>query len=350
MDVQPSDLVRKLQSLGLSDARVTELARLFDAEIDLGATIQLHAESFQEFVTYMENYIAPYTVDFEGSDTKWVPMDLLKHTFRHDPNFRFRLIRFVKGMTERDYREEDEENLSLDNIGTQFLSWDMVLPLMVLNGVAKAKGKGKAAPKREAITVNEVDVQEEPISAQGEASMALLLLQDVPEETPDTFIEGEEAIEEAPELELISLHAIIVDGIEFLLLDDISKTLGLREDEALSIIAMYAGMRDDINPTGDHPFQLDFEDNSLTKALAYQGSNNEQSLVEIVANTLVEIKSCAEFYESIPDEAFLPHHPVFSEVMHEQPKGSIDLRKDKVIEADDAVEVCKSQPLIVLQA
>ena len=81
MDIQPSGLVRKLESLGLSDARVTELARLFDAEIDLGATIQLHAESFQEFVTYMENYIAPYTVDFEGSDTKWVPMDLLRHTF-----------------------------------------------------------------------------------------------------------------------------------------------------------------------------------------------------------------------------------------------------------------------------
>ena len=59
----------------------TKLACLFDAKIDLGATIQLHVESFQELVTYMENYIAPYIVDFEGFDTKWVPMDLLRHTF-----------------------------------------------------------------------------------------------------------------------------------------------------------------------------------------------------------------------------------------------------------------------------
>lgn len=155
----------------------------------MGATVQLHAKSCEEFITYMENYIAPYTVDLEGSDTKWVPMDLLRHIFSHNTNFRFCLIRLVKGMTEKDYREEDENDLPMDNIGTQFLSWDMVLPLMVLEGAEKEKGKGKAEPKRKATTVKEVDAQEEPISAQVEASMALVLLQDVPEEVPNKLID-----------------------------------------------------------------------------------------------------------------------------------------------------------------
>ena len=64
--------------------------------------------------------------------------------------------------------------------------------------------------------------------------MALVCLQGgAPKEVPDLLIEGDKVLEEIPDLNILSLSLIIIDGKEFLFLDDISKTLGLCKDEAL---------------------------------------------------------------------------------------------------------------------
>ena len=55
------------------------------------------------------------------------------------------------------------------------------------------------------------------------------------------MLEGDYIVEEIPEADLSCLNPIVVDGAEYLLLDDISKSLGLREDEALCIMGDIAG-------------------------------------------------------------------------------------------------------------
>lgn len=54
------------------------------------------------------------------------------------------------------------------------------------------------------------------------------------------MLEPQEVVDALPELEVTMLNPIIVDGIEFLFLADIEKSMGLREDEALSILAIVA--------------------------------------------------------------------------------------------------------------
>ena len=50
------------------------------------------------------------------------------------------------------------------------------------------------------------------------------------------MLEGDYVVEEILEADLTCLNPIVVDGAEYLLLDDISKSLGLCEDEALCIL------------------------------------------------------------------------------------------------------------------
>ena len=165
--------------------------------------------------------------------------------------------------------------------------------------------------------------------------MALVALtQEEPEEVPDLLIEGDEVAEEVPELQIMSLHPVIIDGNEFLFLDDIAKTLGLREDEALSIIAISAG--DQVTSTDKGKVKINFEDDNLTKALSYDVGSS--CLEDVVAKALVQIKQDVHFYESIPDSAFEPHKPLF--VGHGQDQGSINLAIEQVIASDDATEVC----------
>ena len=131
-----------------------------------------------------------------------------------------------------------------------------------------------------------------------------------------------------------SLHPIILDGKEFLFLDDIAKTLGFRKDEAVSIIAKGAGDQDSSKDKGK--VKISFEDDTLSKVLAYDASSS--SLEAVVANTLIEIKQDAQFYESIPDSAFQPHMPLF--VGGEMDQGSINLTNEQVAANDNATEVC----------
>ena len=68
--------------------------------------------------------------------------------------------------------------------------------------------------------------------------MALMLLQSgdsVKED--DWMLEPDEVGDVLPDLDVITLNPILVDGKEFLFLDDISKSVGLREDDALSALA-----------------------------------------------------------------------------------------------------------------
>ena len=126
--------------MGLGD-RASDFLRMFDFSIDMDATSALHEDAFKEFKEYMDIHMERYSVLFEGSEKKWLPLDFLRHTYRHDKNFRFHLVRFTKGLTERDHKEVDEEaveEIGVGHIGTQFLTWDMVLALMVLEGVDKS--------------------------------------------------------------------------------------------------------------------------------------------------------------------------------------------------------------------
>ena len=43
---------------------------------------------------------------FEGDKTPWVLVDYIKYIFRGDKNFRFKLTRFMKSLTKKDYRNE----------------------------------------------------------------------------------------------------------------------------------------------------------------------------------------------------------------------------------------------------
>ena len=92
-------------------------------------------------------------------------------------------------------------------------------------------------------------------------------------------------MEEVADLELQTLHPILIDGVEFLFLDDISHVLGLHQDETLSVIAMYAGIRDTQNPTAMEDVCIDFTSQDVTKALALP--KQYKSMESLVADTLV---------------------------------------------------------------
>ncbi|MCO5581798.1 hypothetical protein L7F22_035687 [Adiantum nelumboides] len=168
--------------------------------------------------------------------------------------------------------------------------------------------------------------------------MALILLQaPYSTEEDDSMMEGEEVLEEVLELQIISLHAVVVDGRQFLFLDDISKTLRLREDESLSVLAIYVGMKDPSGKDEKTQFQIDFEDQSTSGGPSFLPTENEQTLVQTMVSTLVEIKSCASFYKGILESTFHPHKPLISTGKDDH--SSIDLTKKTLEEMDEDTEV-----------
>ena len=69
-------------------------------------------------------------------------------------------------------------DLQMDNIGTTFLNWDMVLVLLLQEGLGKESGKKKAQAKAMPLEqIQETHAQEENVMDQWEASMALVCLQ-----------------------------------------------------------------------------------------------------------------------------------------------------------------------------
>lgn len=323
--------------------RLADFTPIFDFSIDLNATALFHAEDFKEFTEYMDTFMEPCSVLFEESSTKWVPLDFLKYTYRHDKNYRFRAARIIKGLTNRDLKVADEdtvEELNMGDIGTQFLSWEMILVCMILEGVEKGKSAKKESKHAmgPAILVTEMDVPEEALTEQEEASMALILMQgDQPEEEDVRLLEGEEVIEEVPELQMIHLHPIIIDDQKYLFLHDISKTLGLREDEALSVLKMHSTMVDPDTVDATPQLQVDFLESDDLASLEYHADDNEGTLEETVAKALVSIGKVATEYESVPECAFQPHKPLVARDMASM--GSINLTKPRTIEEDHASEV-----------
>ena len=172
--------------------------------------------------------------------------------------------------------------------------------------------------------------------------MALVCLQGTaPKEDLDLLVEGDEVLKEIPDLSIMSLSPIILDGKEFLFLDDISKTIGLCKDEALSILAVNAGAA--CKSTDKGKAKIEFEDNHLTKALAYNASSS--SLEAVVAKALIEIKEEGAFYESVPDSAFEPHLPLYASQAQDQ--GSINLTNEQLIANDDGTEVRPQEELLI---
>ena len=172
--------------------------------------------------------------------------------------------------------------------------------------------------------------------------MALVCLQgSAPKEVPNLFEEGNEVLKEILDLNILSLSPIILDKKEFLFLDDISKTLGLREDEALSVLTVNVGAACKYTDKGKA--KIEFEDDHLTKALAYNAGSS--SLEAVVAKALIEIKEEVAFYESVPDSAFEPHLPLYASQAQDQ--GSINLTNEQLIANDDGTEVRPQEELLI---
>ena len=172
-------LSAKLEQARLGE-RTQEYLPIFQGVIDMQASIELNADAFKEHLKYMEDHVAQYAVELPDSTSRWVSINFIKHIYKFDKNFCFRLKRFLKGLTRNYYRVEDDKvvfELEAGNISNAFLSWDMTLTLFLHEGKS-TEAKGGKVPKNEAPLVQQVEVEmEEDISEIAEASMALVLLQ-----------------------------------------------------------------------------------------------------------------------------------------------------------------------------
>lgn len=339
MATSSSSLLEKLEQAGLADRAASYLS-VFEAEIDMQATVELHAGAFSEFLQYLEDYVREYVVELPDSTSEWVPIDFIKHLYVHDNNFRFRLLRFVAKLSRNFYRVESDdvvEELGLGNIGNSFLSWDMTLTVMLHEGQGKRANKGKAVAK-EVPLVQEEPTPEHNLPEQVEASMALMLLQNVePVQEDDQMVDPDEIVASIPELDITTLNPIIIDGKEFLFLDDISKSVGLREDEALSTLATTTTLLDEGETMAAEPaLQIDFEDHSLTKSLEYISYDTQRTSEETVAAALVAIQDAAADYQ-VPKSAFHPHSTFASTKVDHAP--GYDIQLGNVVQVDDAMEV-----------
>ena len=333
------DLLGKLESLGLQ-AQASAYLPVFQGKIDMQATVNLHRDGFQEYLDYLEQHVRTYAVQLPNSTNTWVPIDFIKFIYGNSKNFKQRLMRFVKKFTTRDYRQEDDDvvmDLDKGPLGNFFLSWDMTLAFMLQEGQISGGSRTAAQPATvEASLVHEEQVEvEENLTEQEEASLALILLQHgLVEEEPDRLLAPEEVLQELPEADVLMLNPIIIDGDEYLFLDDLEKLLGLREDEALSVLANTTAWKDGNNPDNEGPkTAVDFEDHDLTKALAFKGYNVDKTIEENVTSSLVAIGASSSFYDSIPDSAFQPPKRLCISGEGNE-GGTFDISRQQVIEYD----------------
>ena len=217
----------------------------------------------------------------------------MKVIFGGDKNFHTRLNRFMQGLASSHLRVEEDDvvmEFGLGPIGNSFMSCEMSYVLFLSENKlhhkeAKPqtrvdKGKGK-----EACFVKDNQEEEfEVLPTEVEASMALMLFQQGgQEESAETMLEGDYVVEEIPEADITCLNPIFIDGVENLLLDDISKSLGLCEDEALCILGDIAGREE-----GDK-VEIEYENEIDTKKLEYISYEGQRSLEDTVALALVDI-------------------------------------------------------------
>ncbi len=338
------DLLAKLESKGLQ-AQSSAYLPVFQGKIDMQSTITLHVDAFQEYVDYLEQHVRIYAVNLLDSTSNWVPIEFIKFIYGNNKNFRLRLMRFVKKITSKDYREiENDVVMDLDKgpLGNLFLSWDMTLVFMLQED--KPVGGSTAASQttivQASLVQEEQGEQEETLIEQQEASLALMLLQQgKTEEEPDRLLAPEEVLEELPEADVTMLNPIIIDGKEYLFLDDIAKLLGLREDEALSVLANTTNWHDESALSDEQSKQeIDFDDHELTKVLAFREYNVEHSIEDNVSSALVAISVASSFYDSILDNAFQPHKRLcVSRVENES--GSVDISNPQLNDSDKDTKV-----------
>ncbi len=249
------------------------------------------------------------------------------------------MAKVLKGLTEEHYlqvKEDDLMDLNMGNIGTCFLRWDIVLAILLMESVDKSTGKEKVGektkPSRRSLA-KELDPKEEKMTDQQEASLALVCLREEPpmvdvEET----MEGEDVEYKIRELLIRTLHPIVVDGEEFLFLDDITHSLEMHQDEALSVLAVYAGLHGTTNPTQDVEIQLDFSSAPTTRMLALPEAHN--SMDSLVSAALMSIEENKEAYEMVPESSFAPHQRLTCS--DHKNLGSIDITNKNLSEEDDA--------------
>ena len=337
------DLLGKLESLGLH-AQAHAYLPVFQGKIDMQATVNLHIEAFQEYLDYMQQHVTRYVVQLPNSTSAWVPIDYIKFLYGNSKNFNQRLMRFVKKFSVRDYRQEDDDvvmDLEKGPLGNLFLSWDMTLAFMLQEGQIAGGSRSAAQPATiEASLVREEQVEvEENLTEQEEAGLALVLLQHgLVEEEPDRLLAPEEVLQELPETDVLLLNPIIIDGDEYLFLDDLEKSLGLREDEALSVLANTTAWRDD-NSTDEGPkIAVDFEDHDLTKSLAFKGYNVDRTIEDNVISALSAIGASSSFYDSIPDSEFQPPKRLCISGQGNE-GGTFDISRQQVVDNDKEDQV-----------
>jgi len=110
-------------------------------------SIELHREAFSELLQYTKAHVVEFMVELPNSTSRWVPVDYIKHLYKHNNFFCYRLIQICKGLTSKSYRVEDEdivEDLGFGNIGTTFLSGDMTLALILQE---QGRDKGQQSKK-----------------------------------------------------------------------------------------------------------------------------------------------------------------------------------------------------------
>ena len=311
------------------------------------STAQLHMEAFDEVLEYLYQHVDKYSIVLPNSQEKWIPLDFIKYIYREDKNFRFRLARFIKGLTSRDFCEVDDEeimDLVEGNMGNQFLSWDMTMCLFLHEGRGSwpTTKKGKEKVHEAALVTERVaDDKEEILSDAQEASMALVMLQGGDHPTDmDVMIEGDDVVEAVPELDVERLLPILIDGVEYLFLDDICKALGFREDEALFDLAQVANV--EAGPSTEPPTskKLDLRhDGTLSSKLDFISYNHMSSIDETVAAALVAIKSVEEEYNLVPESAFQPHTQLIVQHANDKRLGSINIAGPALVENDDESSV-----------
>ncbi len=184
--------------------------------------------------------------------------------------------------------------------------------------------------------MKEANPKEEVVTPVQEASLALVPLGEEPQlDDIDRDIEGDDVMDEIPELEVQTLYPILIEGVEFLFLDDIAHVLGMHQDETLSVLAMYAGIRDTQHPSNNDDIRIEFNSTDVTKALTLP--ENHDSIESLVAESLVQISQSKDFYEGVPETSFAPHKPLA--ISDRVDLGSINISDADVAEQDDATEV-----------
>lgn len=226
-----------------------DLYSFFTRTVDLQKTVDLHSDTLREFIEYMDTHILKYSVKFDGSDTEWVPCDLLRYIHQGDHAFSKRLARFEEiALQARHLREVPAEQAAAfkkRKLGKQFLSKlatifflvneepadeDVELPHLALGGVLHEAKEPKAS------TVDTSNEQgqlllEYPSGLEG--AVVGYHQQDVPSAAPEDPSEDPNTI---PEVEISRFSTIIVENEEFIFLNDLEKAFGLRLDECLSLL------------------------------------------------------------------------------------------------------------------